>query len=195
MEKKPENYSDMEIRLNLIPPQKKEEIRKSKRLATTIKSEVVLFMILTVFFSVLISYRYILSINLMGETILNAEVEKADQFEKIKNYGDQFSRANDSIKQIASIDQAQLYWSRIFVKLSQLISTGIEIDSFSTNDFSVTLAGTADTRDNLITFKDDLEKEKCFSGVDLPLSNLVDKTNVDFQIVFNLDENCLKQNN
>jgi len=57
------------------------------------------------------------------------------------------------------------------------------------------LSGAADTRDNLLAFKDNLEKEGCFSNVDLPLSNLVDKTDVSFRIVFDVKESCLKKEN
>jgi hypothetical protein len=50
----------------------------------------------------------------------------------------------------------------------------------------------ANNRDNLIQFKDNLEKESCFSEINLPLSNLVEKENVEFQIDFNIKKDCLK---
>lgn len=183
----------MEIKLNLIPPKKKEEIKKNKRLKTAIKAEIVLTIILMVFFSVLLSFRYVLGIELTGEKTLNAQIERNDQFGKIKSYDDQFNQANDMIKQVAVIDQTQLYWSRVFVKISQLILPGIETKSLSTDNSAVTISGIADTRDNLIAFKSNLEKESCFSQINLPLSNLVDKENVTFQIVFDVDKKCLKK--
>ncbi len=195
MKNNKEIYDGMEIKINLIPPSKKEEIKKNKRLKTVIKAEIVLTFIAVAFFMVLLSFRYILDINLAGESMLNAQMEKADQFGKIKNYDDQFNQANDLIKQVALIDQSQLYWSKIFIRLSQLTLPGIEIDSLSTADYTITISGKADTRDNLINFKSNIEKEGCFSKVDLPLSNLVDKTDVEFQIVFDINENCLKKQN
>ncbi|MFA7319557.1 MAG: PilN domain-containing protein [Parcubacteria group bacterium] len=183
----------MEIKLNLIPPNKKEEIKKNKRLKTAIKSEVVLTVLLVGFFIVLLSFRYILDVGLSGEAILNSEIEKADQFEKIKDYNKQFNEANDQIKQIALIDQSQLYWSRVFVKISQLIPAGIAVDSLETENYMVTLSGHADMRGDLIGFKSGLESEDCFSDVDLPLSNLVDKADAEFKIVFKVDEGCLKK--
>jgi hypothetical protein len=183
----------MEIMLNLIPPNKKEEIKKNKKLKAVIKAEIVLTIMLVGFFTVLLSFKYILDMGLVGEMKLNSEIEKADQFEKIKKYNDQFSQANDRIKQIALIDQSQLYWSRVFVKISQLALPEIEIRSLSTTDYAVTIAGVADTRDSLIGFKSKLENEGCFSNVALPLSDLVDKTNVGFQIAFNVKQDCLKK--
>jgi len=183
----------MEIKLNLIPPSKKEEIRKNKRLRTTIKAEVVLTALLLGFFIVLLSFRYILDVGLSGEVILNSEIEKADQFEKIKDYNNQFNEANDQIKQIALIDQSQLYWSKVFMKISQIIPSGIKVDSLETENYTVTLSGTADIRGDLIDFKGKLEDEGCFSDVDLPLSNLVDKADAEFKIVFKVKESCLRK--
>ena len=182
----------MDIRLNLIPPQKKEEIRSNKRLRIILKAETVLAIIFLVFFGVLLSFRYILKIDMSGEAMLSSEIEQADQFSKIQKYNDQFKKANEKIKQVAAIDKDQLYWSKLFIKLSQLIVPGVTLNSFSNNDFSIIVSGTADTRDDLLVFKSNLEKEACFSNVDLPLSNLVDKTNVGFQINFDVKEDCLK---
>lgn len=184
---------NMEIMLNLIPPSKKEEIKKNKKLKAVIKAEVILTIIVVGFFTMLLSFNYILDMGLAGEMKLNSEIEKADQFEKIKSYNEQFGQANDRIKQIALIDQSQLYWSRVFVKISQLIPPEIEIKSLLTTDYTVTITGVADTRDSLIWFKNKLENENCFSDVSLPLSDLVDKTDVGFQIIFEVKQDCLKK--
>ncbi len=183
----------MEIKLNLIPPNKQEEIGKNKRLKMAIKAEIALTIILVGFFIVLLSFKYSLNMGLSGEMLLNAQVEKADQFSKIKSYDNQFNQANERIKQIASIDKAQLYWSRVFEKISQLIPVGIGLKTLSTDQYAITLSGVADTRENLIAFKDKLEKETCFSNIVLPLSNLVDKADVEFQITLDVDEKCLKK--
>ena len=183
----------MEIKLNLIPPNKKEEIGKNRRLKMVIRTEIVLTIVAVVFLAVLLSFRYSLELDLAGEEMLNSQIEKADQFEKIKNYDNQFNQANERIGQIADIDQAQLYWSKIFEKISQLTPAGIEVQTFSTDQDAMVIAGLSDTRDNLIEFKANLEENACFSDVVLPLSNLVDKTDVDFKINFNVKENCLKK--
>lgn len=183
----------MEIKLNLIPPNKKEEIERNRRLKMVIRTEVVMTIIAVVFLVVFVSFRYSLELDLAGEKMLNSEIEKADQFERIKNYDNQFNQANERIKQIAAIDKAQLYWSKIFEKISQLIPAGIEVRTLTTDQYAVTIVGLSDTRDNLIEFKSKLEENACFSDIVLPLSNLVDKADVDFKITFNVKENCLKK--
>lgn len=181
----------MDIKLNLIPPAKREEIKKTKRQKTIIKAEMVLAVIFLAFYGVLLSFQYVLNIDLASENMLNSEMEQANQFSKIRRYNVEFKKANDQIRQVASIDKNQLYWSKVFMKLGQLIIPGISLKNFSTDNYSVTVSGTADTRDNLLSFKDNLEKEECFSDINLPLSNLVDKTDVEFKIIFNVKESCL----
>lgn len=183
----------MEIKLNLIPPNKKEEIRKSRRLRIAIRTEIALTIIAVVFLAVLLSFSYSLELDLAGENMLNSEIEKADQFEKIKNYDNQFAQANERIAQVAAIDQAQIYWSKIFKKISQLILPGIEVRSLSIDQNYVTISGLSDTRDSLIEFKGKLEEDACFLDIVLPLSNLVDKVDVDFRIIFKVKEDCLKK--
>ncbi len=183
----------MEIKLNLIPPRKKKEIERRRRVRLALKAEFVLTAIFLVFFSALFSFRYVLDVELASESSLDSEVEMADQFSEIRDYDNKIIMANEKTKQIISIDNGQLYWSRIFIKLSHLVSSGITIESLATADYTVTISGIADRRDNLLKFKDVLEKEDCFSNIDLPLSSLVNKDNIDFQIIFEIKEGCLKR--
>jgi len=57
----------------------------------------------------------------------------------------------------------------------------------------VTIRGISQNRDNLILFKENLEKEDCFEDVKLPLSDLANKEKIDFQIDFLVKNECLKQ--
>jgi hypothetical protein len=81
----------------------------------------------------------------------------------------------------------------LFSKLSALTAPEITINSLATNDYYITLDGIAADRENLISWKGKLEKEECFSNIDLPLSDLVNKNNLEFEINFTLNSNCLKK--
>lgn len=195
IDKREKEAGVIDIKLNLIPPEQKKKIKKNRRLKKIFKAEIVLTCIMLVLTGTLFSFYYILNMELNSQIALSSDMEKADQFDKIKNYDKQFSEANNRIKQIIAVDKAQLYWSGVFVKLSQLALSGITIKSIKTQDYQMTISGTADTRDNLLSFKDNLDKEDCFSDVNLPLSSLVNKTDVDFQIIFDVDDKCLKRPN
>jgi hypothetical protein len=182
----------MDIRLNLIPPEKKEEISNKKRVSASIKIEIFLTIVLAVFVTVLLSFNYILKLNL--NSVLNAEQKSLNsgKYDKLKEYDANFSKINKNLSNVIAIKKSQLHWSRLFLKLNGLIFPGVEVGSLSTSDYFVTLQGVSDTRDNLILFKDKLSSEECFSAINLPLDDLVDKNNVVFKIDFYVDKNCLK---
>jgi Tfp pilus assembly protein PilN len=182
----------MDIRLNLIPPEKKKEISNKTRVSASIKIEIFLTIVLIVFIAVLFSFNYILKLNL--NSVLKAEQKSLNsgKYDKLKEYDENFSQINKKLSNVVAVEKSQLYWSRLFSKLNNFIFPGIKISSLSTSDYLVTLQGISDTRDNLILFKDKLSSEECFSEVGLPLDDLVDKNNVVFKIDFFVDKNCLK---
>ena len=182
----------MEIKINLIPPYRKKEIFEAKRLKTAIKLEIFSTTIILLFFAFLWSINYILKLN-MDSVSANIEMDKnRSQYEKIQKLEDEFVQANAKVSEIASLKKDQMYWSNLPVKLSDNVTEGITIEEVANKDYNVFLVGKADDRDNLIKFKEKISQEQCFSDVNLPLSNLVSKNNVDFQMDFKIKEDCLK---
>ncbi|KKP79471.1 MAG: hypothetical protein A2271_04035 [Candidatus Moranbacteria bacterium RIFOXYA12_FULL_35_19] len=182
----------MEIKLNLIPLEKKEEIAKKNLVSAIIKIEIFLTMVLAVFVIFLLSFNYILSLNFNSVVRTEQKDSNDGKYDKLKEYDENFKKINQKISDVALIKKSQLYWSRFFLKLNGLVFPGIAINSITTLDYSISLQGTSDTRDNLILLKEKLAKEECFLDINLPLDNLVDKNNISFKIDFNLDRNCLK---
>ncbi len=180
------------IKLNLIPPDKKEEIIKKHQLKKVFFVETILTIIIVSLFVTLLSFKYVLSINLASLATSQREDKQAIQYNKIKKYDQQFNQINTQIFQVAKLEKDQLYWSKLLVKLNQIIFPDISLDSLSTSNYTITLRGKADSRDNLILFKKKLEDEACFSNINLPLSNLVNKKNIEFQISFEIKKDCLK---
>lgn len=184
----------MKIKLNLIPHYKKEGIEKSRRFRIVLRWEAGLAGILAIFFALLLSMNYILKVNLSAISSGRPSTENSSQYKKIEKYEEEIRKINAQISNIEKIQKSQLHWSNLFLRLSNLAFSGIEINSLATKNFSVFLAGKASARDDLILFKEKLEKENCFSDVNLPLSNLTAKEDVDFQIDFKIKSECIKAN-
>jgi len=182
----------MEIKLNLISPEKKEEISKKNQLTATIRIEIFLTVILAVFLGMLLIFNYILNLNLNSTLTAEKKNENSGKYDKIKELDENFSQANRNLTDVISIKNSQLYWSKMFVKINSLVFPGIKIISIVTSDYSISLGGISDTRDNLMLFKDKLNSEKCFTNVNLPLADLVGKSDIVFQIDLSIDKNCLK---
>lgn len=184
----------MKIKLNLIPPAKREEIEKAKRFRRALKWEFELVSMFAIFLATLFSISYILQINL--EMVENNEGLNSQDVLKIKEIGRfdaEIRKINVKMSEILKIQEGQLYWTNFFEKLNAAVPFEIAVSSVVTNDYKATVSGKARDRDILIAFKENLEKSDCFSEVNLPLSNLVSKENVDFVLELNIKKECLKK--
>jgi Tfp pilus assembly protein PilN len=182
----------MEIKLNLIPQYRKDEIAQSTRLRTILRWAIELFFIIIIFFVILLSLKYILIFSIDIQTSELESKQKKERYEKVINLDDNFKTANALVSFNESIQGDQLYWSRLFEKLSEIIPDGISVIKLASKNNMILIAGTADTRDILVDMREKLSQEQCFYNVNLPLSNLVSKDNVAFQIEFDIKNECIK---
>lgn len=182
----------MKINLNLIPLYRREEIEKSRHFRLVVRIEAILFMFVLFFFAFLFSLSHILDLNMEIVSQNPKASGEKNQYDKISGYDEKFKQINSQVENILKIKRDQLYWSKMFSHLGGAVFSGISIQSMATKEYAVFLVGKADNRDNLIKFKEKLEKDDCFSSVNLPLSNLVSKGDVDFQMDLELKEDCIK---
>lgn len=184
----------MDIKLNLIPDSRKAEINQTTRLSKILQWETSIVAIIIIFFAILVSLNYIVKINLTAaKNNFELGIFK-DQYDKLGKYGQAVKDINSQLAVADKIQGDQLYWSKILIKISELVIPGVEVDGLSNNNYTINLIGKADNRDNLLKFESKIESEDCFTDVNLPLSDLVTKENVDFQMNFNVKEECLKAN-
>ena len=186
----------MIIKLNLIPQYRKDEINQARKFSAILRLEAELLFILAIFIAILFSMSYILNINLMLATN-NAENGLGDnaKFKDIRSYDSELNDINARILEIGKIQGGQLYWSEFFSKLNDSTLPAITLSGIATKNYAILLMGKAKNRDDLILFKDNLAKENCFTDVNLPLSNLAAKENIDFQIDLKVKEECVKHKN
>jgi Tfp pilus assembly protein PilN len=181
------------IRLNLIPENKKEEIRQAYRFRMVLKWGVELSSILFVFALLLFSINYILLINLrMADQEINSIKSNNEKYKEMEKYDSEIREINSKVATIEKIAGGQLYWSKFLAKLNEKAIPEIEMTNILTKNYAIFLAGKAKNRDDLLKFKENLEKEECFTDVNLPLSNLVSRAEVDFQLDLNIKPECLK---
>ncbi len=182
----------MEIKLNIIPEERKKEIALSNRLRMILQWEAGFAIILVIFFLLISSMYYLLTLNLDAQQSAVVNGKGKAEFEKVAKFNEDFKAANKQITTDESIQKDQLYWSNLFLKLNEAVPEGVSVAKIATKDYQVLLAGNAKTRDVLIAMKDNFSQEGCFTDINLPLSNLVSKDNIDFQIQFNIKEECVK---
>lgn len=183
----------MKIKINLLPRENKEEIAKAGCFRAVLGWEAVIFLIISTEIAFLFGINYLLNFNLRLVSEEKNSSSDSAQYETIKYYENKFSEINSKLSKISDVSSGQIYWSELFLKLNDTVPDDVEISGLSTKNFSVSLAGKAKTRDDLLLFKDNLSQEECFENVNLPLSNLVSKEDIVFQIDLEIKESCIKK--
>jgi len=180
----------MEITVNLIPPHRRTEIIERSRFKAVMGILFSLSFVLVCFFAMLFCFLYIIKI---GDASYQKNEKRNGEDSLIEKHDKEFLETNKNINEIKLLAKDQLYWSNFFLKFSDKVPPEVVLNSLTNENYKVTIRGISQNRDNLILFKENLEKEDCFEDVKLPLSDLANKEKIDFQIDFLVKEDCLKQ--
>lgn len=182
----------MKIYLNLLPEEKKEEIKRKKIFLKVIRNELIFSIPIVAFFLILFTINFSLEIRMRGmEEGFSAGNSQAESKE-LESYEEKFSEINSKITAISGIQKNHLNWLGVFHKINDTLEDGIYLSDLATDDWKISLVGKAKTRDNFLKFQENIKGQGCFSDVEAPLSSLVSKENVGFQINFKVKEECLK---
>ena len=168
------------LRLNLLPPEKKKYLQR---------------MIFTEFTkSTLESILFLLCLAgialLLGQSIM--EEYFGELTTNIVATSNQNAKSNQEIKKInrllreAKIAQENyILWSPILIELSnitpkEIILTNINLNAEKKN---LTLTGNAGTREDLLLFENNIRALSSIASVNVPLSQLAEKTNISFSLI------------
>lgn len=184
----------MKIYLDLLPAERKEEIKKKKAFKTLIHQEIRLFIPVIFFTAVLLAINFNLKIQLNGLEKSSSIEQSQDEYQELKSYEEKFSDINSKVSAVSNFQSKHLYWSSAFEELSKVIPDGAHITNLATKDYKISLAGKAKTRDDLLAFQERIKSSDCFANVNVPLPNLVSKENVVFQVDLEVKSNCLQKN-
>lgn len=119
--------------------------------------------------------------------------QSQNQYQQLGIYQEKFKQTNDLSQVLNKIQSGHLHWTNLFQNLSEITPDSIQLSNISTKNYMVFMVGKAKTRDDLLSFKNKLEESSCFQNINVPLSNLVVKENVDFQIDLAITTDCLKE--
>lgn len=183
----------MRIYLDLLPQQRKQEIKRKKLFNKILREEFLFLLPLVVLIFILLGIYHILTLQKDSKVVTYSAQQSQEKYQQLKKYEDKFKQVNILSETVEKIAAKHLYWQEFLKKLSGATPEGIYISDLSTKDFTVFLVGKAKTRENLLELKNRLESTSCFSNVNVPLSNLVVKENVDFQVDITINEDCLKK--
>jgi len=175
------------ITINLIPTDKKEEVRLSE-IYIVIKNLIVLLLLLTTIVAIIL-----LASKMILQNTFNRIVSEATLTTK---YGSIFNvdikNFNQQLKAVEKIQKRYIPWTDFIVNFVGLVPENVSLnnislniegtknDKESANEFVI--SGTARTREKLLEFKANLEGSPMFSSVTVPLENLLKKDDISFNI-------------
>lgn len=183
----------MKIYLDLLPQEKKDELARKKTFRRILKQEMLFLLPFVVLIIILGNIYYVLTLEKNTGIEVGAINTSQEKYQELSFYEDKFTKINESVKVILKIQSAHIKWSEVFKELGTITPQGVTISNFSNKNYQIFLIGRARTRDDLLSFKSKLENSSCFASINVPLSNLVVKNDVDFQMDLLVNQECLKK--
>ena len=113
------------------------------------------------------------------------------EYQELKQYEDKFSQTNATTILIQQSLKLQQRWTNIFKTLDTITPQDITLDSIFLDSTGSVIHGVAKDRDTLLEFEQRMRDHSCFQSVEVPLSSLVQKENVNFEMDFSVQAECL----
>lgn len=182
----------MNVYLNLLPEEKREEIKKRRLFRFILGQEFRLAFVIVIVAITLFSISMILDISINSN---NGDNLPEGSLKELKAYEDQFKEVNSKISLISGIRKSKIEWSRLLERFQKIMPTDVEISSLSTTGYAVAIVGKARLREGFLELENKLKSSDCFTGISYPPSNIVNKENINFLINFEVKEGCIRLNN
>ncbi|MFH1226250.1 MAG: hypothetical protein V1684_03135 [bacterium] len=187
------------ISLNLNSPHQKKQIRLN-RLYHLLKGNLSFVLIISIVSAIILlvarndlqkSYNDITA----AATLLNQQIRGSNQ---------KITIINEELNKIKKIQSQFIPWSNLLVYLTKNTPPNIQLNFLiiqtlpesqappAGGQWQITFKGLAKHRDDFLLFKEKLEKIELFDKVEIPLNQLTQKENLDFEIKASLSDDGLK---
>lgn len=182
----------MDIRINLLPEEKKQEIRSNQRFYAVLWQGISLLLLLALYGGVLGGLYATLSFQLENSEKIESNGGKEGSIAEVGHYENIFREANDQIEVTRRFQQEHIRWSRVFMALDAIVPESVTLGKVSSKDYQFSLSGKAQTREALLEFQAKMNQSDCFQNANVPLSDLFSQKNIEFQMDAEVKSSCLK---
>ncbi len=181
------------IETNLLPSTEKNLLRAMKLRRVIVLGLVLVIVTITAvsaFFWAMDSF-----VGIYSESVSN-ELELLKNQSQASVSGQENEKISELNKTTASIDSSlkdQPLWTPLVEKLLADTPTEIKFETLdiTSEDFTITIAGEASTRDTLVEFRKSLEQADFIESVDLPLENIITREKIPFTITITVKKDFL----
>ena len=208
------------IDFNLLPPEDMEELKWEKINRSFIMHSVIIIAMVFIFILFLLIIQLYADIKLSGlEKIINLRKENV-RMQEVKDLENEIENFNGHLTTIDKIQKNHLYFSQVISIFTENVPSAVQVARLNIiqpeekkniavqpkkssssavpppqkteeKKFQININGKAAKRGDLLFFKNALEKTSCFTKIYSPLSNLVERENIDFSFVGDLNKKFL----
>lgn len=167
------------LSLNLVSDELKKEI-KLRHIYKLIKKIGYIFIVITIIISAILTAAKIILKKNYSKVIEQTSLINISK----QSYTSKVKEINSQINTISEIQKDYVDWADLLEYLSEKIPDKITLSFIKINKDSVALkmGGKTKTREDLLIFKQNLENSKVFYDINLPLENILEKENINFEI-------------
>lgn len=165
--------------LNLMPAHKKAELQLRK-IYLIVKKVMSVTLIFTIVVAIIILGAKLTLTNILEDTILNTSSIQVNK----SSYENEFKMMNKNILEAKQIYEKFIPYDELLLEINSLIPTNIKLEylSLDIETKKASFKGKAIERHDLLNFKDTLNNSSRFKNIDLPINNLLEKSNLEFTI-------------
>ncbi len=167
------------LQLNLISANLKNDI-KLRHIYSLIKKISYILIIITIATAIiLLAAKLILQNNFNNIVAQTTLVTKNNQGYNIK-----VREINNKLNYITNIQNNYIAWSFLIENLSQITPTDVSfyLTKINLKDKTIKIKGRAGLRASLLALKQNMENSIFFQEIDFPIKNILEKTDIDFEI-------------
>ena len=138
----------------------------------------VLFLLSALSATLLFSIRLVL-----GGTLDDLTASTGQQEQEEVDIAGIISETNGHLRLLSGRTAASVAWSRVLADIAAGAPPGVALERITINsdDWNISIRGGAPTRDEVLAMRRALENEPSFTDVSSPLSNILQRTNVNFE--------------
>lgn len=165
--------------LNIVPDNLKKEIQH-RLIYESYKKFLGLVLICVCVYAITVLFALFFIQQYFVETINKTNIIT----KSTENYTNKVNETNNQISTMTNIQNEFVKWSSLLKILSENISDGISLNqlTLSREKNTIHLSGTAAARDDLLKLKDFLDRLDFFHQINFPISNLLERNNINFEI-------------
>jgi len=181
--------------INLLPLSEKQRLNSEKKEKLVVILAIVALVCIVCFSLILTSIKFYMLSEVDYQNVLLANVQRETQTADFADFNKIVQDYNKTISQLDSFYKKQVYFNKVLETILQLPApkglfiTNLTLNRSGSDSVQVSLSGMSDTRENLLSFRESIEKDNKIKNLYFSPESWVSPENANFSLTFQINEN------